>query len=76
MAEYDFPKEYVKDKVVLEVGCGTGYGANDTSDYAREVVAVGLANDAIQYSKRQYDEKNLCFRELSGSKLPFADVMN
>lgn len=73
LAEYDFAKEYVKDKAVLEVGCGTGYGAHYVSKYAREAVAVDISNDAIQYSRSQYDEKNLCFKELSGSELPFDD---
>jgi hypothetical protein len=27
-------------------------------------------------SKRQYDEKNLYFRELSGNELPFDDTIN
>jgi 2-polyprenyl-3-methyl-5-hydroxy-6-metoxy-1,4-benzoquinol methylase len=73
LAEYSFAKAYVKDKTVLEVGCGTGYGAHYMSKPAREVVAVDISNDAIQYSKGQYNEANLCFKELSGSELPFDD---
>jgi len=74
LAAYDFAKKFVEGKTVLEVGCGTGYGAHYLFKFAREIQSVDISNEAILYAQNQFNKTNLYFRKISGNELPFDDV--
>jgi len=58
-------------KKVLDLGCGVGYGAQMLSKMGKEVVAVDVSSDAIDYAKAKYPGPS--FVIASGEKLPFSD---
>jgi len=73
LAAYNFAKNYVKEKNVLEIGCGTGYGTYFLSKYASNIVGVDISEDVIQYCKMKYKKENLSFKHINGNELPFSN---
>jgi 2-polyprenyl-3-methyl-5-hydroxy-6-metoxy-1,4-benzoquinol methylase len=52
ISRYIFAKGFIKDKSILELGCGIGYGSNYLkSSGAKEVVAGDISEDAIKYAR-------------------------
>ncbi|MEN5207737.1 class I SAM-dependent methyltransferase [Stenotrophomonas terrae] len=72
-ASYGFVEKLCSEKKVLDLGCGSGYGAMRLSKTANEVHGVDVAEDAISYAKERFKNANLHFRKIDPSKqLPFA----
>jgi|TARA_B100001971_G_scaffold176213_1_gene170152 ubiquinone/menaquinone biosynthesis C-methylase UbiE len=71
LQRYYFIKDLCKNKAVLDVGCGNGYGAMFLANYAKEIVGVDIDDEAIKNARRSYIKNNLRFflTEASGSKL-------
>jgi ubiquinone/menaquinone biosynthesis C-methylase UbiE len=68
---YEFAAKFIKDKIVLEVGCGDGYGAEYLSRYAKEVVAVDHAKENIMHAQNRYRKPNLTFEVMNAGVLGF-----
>ena len=69
---YNLAKRYCRNKVVLDVGCGTGYGAYMLSEVAKRVVALDVAN----CFKRRYKTHNVKFVRSSAEKMPFVNAFD
>lgn len=39
---YSFCQQFVKGKVVIDIGCGEGYGAKKLAQVAKKVIAVDV----------------------------------
>lgn len=61
LAAYRYASGFVKDKVVLDLGCGEGYGSGMLSGYARRVIGMDYSAAAIQKASRNYNSPNLEF---------------
>lgn len=70
---YEFVKPYVKDKIVLDAGCGQGYGAFFLSHTARKVLGIDIAHEAINDAKENYARSNLYFKVMDVVKMEFPD---
>lgn len=66
-----FAKEFVTGRKVLEIGCGTGYGADYLSKFVSSIVAVDIWEGGILYCRDKYGKDNLIFMQADGLKLPF-----
>lgn len=75
LSAYHFALPYVKDKNVLEVGFGDGYGANFLAGCARSVTAVDVLERNVTLASNKYKRQNLVFKKLSGIYLDFQDGM-
>lgn len=71
---YAMVLDVVKEKDVLDVACGEGYGSSFMADVARSVVGVDISNEAIQHASATYTKSNLTFRQGSAIALDFADA--
>ncbi len=72
LAEYRFSAKWVGNKSVLEIGCGTGFGANHLSRIASSIVAIDIWQAGISTCQSQYGgESNLTFLVADGAALPF-----
>ena len=67
---YNFAKNFVKNKVVLDLGCGEGYGCLILSENATKVIGIDISQPSIQHAKKKYLTKNLEFLEGSIYKIP------
>lgn len=74
LAAYDFAKSFVGGKSVLEIGCGSGYGANFLAGYASSVTAVDISETTVKYCEEKYNQDNLSFKRVNEQRLPFKDA--
>lgn len=74
VASYRFAERYCSGARVLDLGCGSGYGAGAIAEYANEVHAVDISAESIAFARSQYGQPNLHFNVIhSGERLPFPD---
>tara|TARA_B100001094_G_scaffold52417_1_gene47914 strand:+ start:279 stop:965 length:687 start_codon:yes stop_codon:yes gene_type:complete len=65
----------LKDKVIVEVGCGRGGGANFIARYHKPklITGVDLSPNAVSLCNKSYNLENLNFLVGDSAKLPFKD---
>lgn len=66
---YVFAREYCKHKIILDYGCGLGYGSFFLSGIAKQVFGVDVEQKVIDFSSRNYRAGNLHFQMISHSGL-------
>ena len=67
---YYFAAQFVKGKVVLNLGCGEGYGSYILSKYAKKVVGVDIDDKSIKHASSTYIRSNLEYRVGSVTSIP------
>lgn len=67
---YAFACKLVKDKIVLDVASGEGYGANLLANYADKVIGIDNSNESIEHAKKKYLKSNLSFFCSSAINMP------
>ncbi len=55
---YDFAIPFCEDKVVLDIACGTGYGATILEMATKFVIGVDKSMEAIKYANQYYKTKD------------------
>lgn len=75
LARYDLAKPLCKDKVVLDIACGTGYGTSILAQVAQTIDGVDIDKDAIELAKKSYVKSNLTYTVGDGTTIPFEDNM-
>lgn len=51
---YEFAAQYVRGKVVLDVPCGTGYGATYLAGYAATYIGIDKDGESIEWAREHY----------------------
>ncbi len=67
---YRFAKEFVKDKKVLDLACGEGYGSFILAEDAMKVVGIDIDNTTIRHASSKYNRENLNFLRGSITDVP------
>ena len=58
LERYKFALQYIKHKVVVDLGCGVGYGAWLLAQSEPDrVIALDKSKEAIIYAKKYYPDK-------------------
>ncbi len=65
----------LKNKVVLDFGCGSGYGAYMISKVAKEVHAVDISPKAIEFAKEKYSSDNINFYACDTTSEEIFDIL-
>jgi len=74
LSRYAFASKFVEGKVVLELGCGIGYGSRYLREKgAAKVMGVDNSVEAIEIAKRYYQTDGVEFVLLDATRLNFAD---
>lgn len=76
MKSYAHAMTIVRGKRVLDLGCGTGYGANMLAAHVEDVIAVDISEEAISDAAKSYPASNLHFlriEPIESRDLPFPD---
>jgi 2-polyprenyl-3-methyl-5-hydroxy-6-metoxy-1,4-benzoquinol methylase len=69
-ARYTFASGYCKEKRVLDIACGTGYGSAMMANAgARSVLGVDISDEAVQSAADQYSHPNIAFRLHDAEKI-------
>lgn len=70
---YIFACQLVQDKVVLDIASGEGYGSFYLAKFARRVIGVDIAEEAVDHAKVKYIRANLAYQTGSCTAIPLAD---
>jgi SAM-dependent methyltransferase len=74
LARYLFAARLAGRKRVLDMGCGTGYGAAELARLAASVAAFDLFPQAVALARSAYPLPNLHFLAASAAAIPFPDA--
>lgn len=75
VATYRYVESICIGKNVLDLGCGSGYGAAFLADVANSVVGVDVDGEAVEFASKRYGRPNLQYRRVeAGRSLPFPDA--
>lgn len=66
-------KLLVKDKIVLDIASGSGYGVKMLAETAKFVYGVDANETAVNYSKKNFSGKNIEYRVGDGESIPLED---
>jgi ubiquinone/menaquinone biosynthesis C-methylase UbiE len=69
---YQFIAQCVRDRIVLDVGCGTGYGTALLAERAQYVTGIDYSRAAIRFAKRRYAKPD--FIVMNAQDLRFPDA--
>lgn len=69
---YALAKEFIKNKIVLDIACGEGYGSNILAQDANSVIGVDIDQETITHAIKKYQKKNLSFLQGSVENIPCA----
>lgn len=70
---YAIAKDLVKNKIVLDIACGEGYGANLLADAAKHVTGVDIDSRTIHQAAKKYCKSNLKFMAGRVEHIPLPD---
>lgn len=70
-AFYQWAANRVSGAVVLEAGCGEGFGADILSHSADYVVAIDVKEELIQHARRRYTGANVDFQVMDCQDMTF-----
>ena len=70
---YALAKFFVKNKIVLDIASGEGYGSALLSETASFVYGVDIDKNVVEFSNKKYKRDNLSFIVGSTSKIPLED---
>ena len=73
-ASYRFAEPLCAGKRVIDLGCGSGYGAARIAKIAEWVDAVDVSEDAVSFARERYRASNLHYSRIAAdAPLPFHD---
>ena len=70
---YLYATQFAKDKVVLDIACGEGYGSHLLSSLAKRVVGVDISEEAVKHARSKYIRDNLSFLVGNMNKIPITE---
>lgn len=74
ICRYYFASQLVKNKKILDIGCGVGYGSKILSEAgAKSVVAFDIADDAIEHAMKYYNASNIYYHSASATTFDFGE---
>ena len=63
--------KYLKDKKILEIGCGIGQKTGNILKYTNKITAIDISKENIKIAKNKYKDSDVIFLTMNASKLVF-----
>jgi SAM-dependent methyltransferase len=73
-SRYLFAARLSRGKRVLDIGCGTGYGASELAKTASRVVALDFSQEAVGFASIHYRAPNLTWLRAQAGSVPLPDA--
>jgi ubiquinone/menaquinone biosynthesis C-methylase UbiE len=70
---YAISLELARNKKVLDIASGEGYGSNLLAQVAQEVIGVDIDESVVKFASNKYKKNNLSFKTGSTSAIPSED---
>lgn len=71
LKKYEFALPYCKDRIVLDAGCGTGYGSMHLKAAAKLLLSGDIDPVALSYAKNHYPDLVGSIIRLDAHEMPF-----
>jgi len=71
MKRYEFVSELCRNKNVLDVACGVGYGSYYLGSVAGNVTGVDVSPEVIEYARTRYVRDNVSFSAMDACTMTF-----
>lgn len=68
---YEFTAQYAKQRFVLDVGCGTGYGCKLLAETAAFVCGIDYDGEAVRYCRHHFAADNIAYAQMNAAALGF-----
>lgn len=79
LSRYLYTIKYIKNKIILDSGCGLGWGSYLISHYPEEIISIDINAKALDFAKKTWNDIKLNFLECSvldiGSLNRYFDVI-
>lgn len=72
LARYLWAAPFTRAKAVLDVACGSGFGAHRLAAGALSVTGLDVSSEAVGFARRHYAHPGLAFVQGNALALPFA----
>jgi SAM-dependent methyltransferase len=72
LARYRFAARFARGALVLDAGCGSGYGTGELPE-AAGVIAMDISADAVTHARHEFSRPGVHFLQGACESLPFAD---
>jgi len=69
LTRYYFSLPYLRNKDVVDIGCGTGYGDFIISGEAKRVIGIDNSKEAIDFAKEHYKKENVEFYQMDWKEI-------
>ena len=63
----------LKEKTVLDIASGEGYGSNILAQHAKQVYGVDIAEEAVTHANSKYKSNNLKYLQGSATSIPIGN---
>ncbi|MBI5084258.1 MAG: methyltransferase domain-containing protein [Acidobacteria bacterium] len=73
MARYAFAARLARNKRVLDIGCGAGYGSAHLAQTAEHVLGLDVSEAAVESARGRYQAPNLQFLAAPAQQIPLDD---
>ncbi|QOY85825.1 class I SAM-dependent methyltransferase [Paludibaculum fermentans] len=73
MSRYAFAARLARNKRVLDIACGMGYGSFELSKHAARVVGLDVSEEAVNSARERYQSANLQFLTAPAQQIPLDD---
>ncbi len=74
MSRYIFASQFVKNKIVLDIACGSGYGSDLLlKEGAKKIFSVDISQEAIEYCRKKYKNDKISFIVGDVKQIPVED---
>lgn len=73
ITRYQAVEELLKNKIVLDIASGSGYGTNLMAKNAKKVYGVDVDEEAIRYAQDNFSGANIEYKIGDGEKIPLED---
>lgn len=73
-ARYQFAKPLVHGKLVVDAGCGVGYGSAFLAASARLVLALDISTEALGAAREEYSHPKMALINADCGRLPLPDA--
>ena len=70
---YQFSMDFCQNKVILDAGCGEGYGSNLLAEVATKAIGIDISREAIRHAREKYSRENLHYYVTDVVNMDFAD---
>jgi len=70
---YQLAFEYCRNKKVLDIACGEGYGSAMLANIAENVIGIDIDETTIEHAANKYRSRNISFRSGTVDSIPVAD---